>query len=136
MLRWARALLAGRVLSPESMKKLWAPHVSEGGDTFYGYGWSIAKAPDGTKIVTHNGGNGIFFADLAIVPDTGLVVFLMTNVIAENRSANSLLEQLGMRFLAGQALSRRSRRSWTWTRRPWRRSPEPTVCPATGAATS
>jgi hypothetical protein len=84
------------------MKKLWAPHVSEGGDTFYGYGWSIAKAPDGTKIVTHNGGNGIYFADLAIVPDTGHVVFLMTNVIAETRVANSLLEQLGMRFLGGQ----------------------------------
>ena len=102
MLRWARALLAGRVLSPASMKKLWAPHVSEGGDTFYAYGWSIAKAPDGTKVVTHNGGNGIFFADLAIMPDTGHVVFLMTNVIAENRSANSLLEQVGMRFLAGK----------------------------------
>jgi CubicO group peptidase (beta-lactamase class C family) len=102
MLRWAQALLQGRVLSPESMKKYWAPHVSEGGDTFYGYGWSIAKAPDGTKIVTHNGGNGIFFADLAIVPDTGLVVFLMTNVIAESRVANSLLGQLGMRFFAGQ----------------------------------
>ncbi len=102
MLRWARALLTGRVLTPASMKKLWAPHVSEGGDTFYAYGWSIAKAPDGTKIVTHNGGNGIYFADLAIVPDTGHVVFLMTNVIAENRSANSLLQQVGMRFLGGQ----------------------------------
>ena len=103
MLRWARALLTGRVLTPESMKKLWSPHVSEGGGTFYGYGWSIAKAPDGTKIVTHNGGNGIYFADLAIVPDPGLVAFVMTNVIAENRSANSLLEQLEMRFLAGRA---------------------------------
>jgi CubicO group peptidase (beta-lactamase class C family) len=102
MLRWAQALLGGRVLSPESMKKLWAPHVSEGGNTFYGYGWSIAKAPDGTKIITHNGGNGIFFADFAIVPDAGLVVFLMTNVIAESRVANSLLGQVGMRFLGGQ----------------------------------
>jgi CubicO group peptidase (beta-lactamase class C family) len=104
MLRWARALLAGRVLAPESMKKLWAPHVSEGGDTFYAYGWSIAKAPDGTKIVSHNGGNGIFYADLAIVPAADLVIVLMTNVIAENRSANSLLEQIGMRFLAGRPL--------------------------------
>ena len=102
MLRWARSLLEGRILSPESMKKYWAPHASEGGDTFYGYGWSIAKAPDGTKIVTHNGGNGIFFADLAIVPDAGLVVFLMTNVIADIRAANTLLEQLGLRFLAGR----------------------------------
>jgi CubicO group peptidase (beta-lactamase class C family) len=102
MLRWARALLGGRVLSPESMKDYWAPHVSEGGDTCYGYGWSIAKAPDGAKVVTHNGGNGIFFADTAIVPAADLVVLLMTNVISENRSANSLLEQVGTRFLGGR----------------------------------
>jgi len=102
MLRWARALLEGRVLSPASMAKYWAPHVSEGGDSYYAYGWVISKAPDGTKIVTHNGGNGIFFADMALVPDKGLVVLLMTNVIAETRVANSLLEQLGLRFLAGQ----------------------------------
>jgi CubicO group peptidase (beta-lactamase class C family) len=102
MLRWARALLGGRALTPASVKKLWSPHVSEGGDTFYGYGWSIAKAPNGTRIVTHNGGNGIYFADLAILPDTGLVVLLMTNVIAQNRSANSLLEQIGMRFHTGR----------------------------------
>ncbi len=30
-----------------------------------------------------------------------MVVFIMTNVIAQNRSANSLLQQIGMRFLAG-----------------------------------
>jgi CubicO group peptidase (beta-lactamase class C family) len=102
MLRWARALLDGRVLTPASMAKYWAPHVDEGGGSFYAYGWVIDKAPDGKKIITHNGGNGIFFADMAIVPDAGLVIFLMTNVIAETRVANSLLEQLGMRFLAGQ----------------------------------
>ena len=101
MLRWARALLTGRALGPESMKELWTPYASEGGGTFYAYGWSIAKAPDGAKIVTHNGGNGFYFADLAIVPDSGLVVFLMTIVIAQDRSANALLQQLGMRFHAG-----------------------------------
>ena len=30
MLRWARALLEGRVLSPASMNKLWTPHVERG----------------------------------------------------------------------------------------------------------
>jgi CubicO group peptidase (beta-lactamase class C family) len=103
MLRWCRALLEARALSRTSLNKLWSPYSNEGGDTFYGYGWSIAKAPDGTKIVTHDGGNGVFFADLAIMPDTGLVVFLMTNVISENRSANALLRQIGMRFHAGAA---------------------------------
>ena len=104
MLRWARALVDGRILSPDSLKKYWSPHVSEGGDTFYGYGWSIATGPGDVKIVTHNGGNGIFFADMAIVPDADLVIVLMTNVIAEVRVANSLLRQVGMRFLAGDAL--------------------------------
>jgi CubicO group peptidase (beta-lactamase class C family) len=103
MLRWARALLEGRVLAPESMERYWTPHVSEGGDSFYGYGWSIRTGPGGVKIVNHNGGNGIFFADMAVVPDAKLVVFLMTNVIAETRVANSLLEQVSMRFLTGQA---------------------------------
>ncbi|HKY29387.1 MAG TPA: serine hydrolase domain-containing protein, partial [Pyrinomonadaceae bacterium] len=101
MLRWARALLEGRVLAPASMKKYWAAHVKQGSDSAYGYGWSINTIPGGTRVITHNGGNGIFFADMAIVPDADLVVFLMTNVIAENRSANALLQQLGMRFLAG-----------------------------------
>ena len=102
MLRWARALLEGRVLSAESMKKYWAPHVSEGGDSFYGYGWAITRTPDGKTVVTHNGGNGIFFADMAIVPDEGFVAIIMTNVISEVRAANSLLGQIGMRFSAGK----------------------------------
>jgi CubicO group peptidase (beta-lactamase class C family) len=102
MLRWARALLEGRVLSPESMKKYWAPHVSEGGGTFYGYGWSIAEGPGGVKVVTHNGGNGIFFADMALVPDADLVVFLATNAVSETPVANTLLERILGRFLAGR----------------------------------
>jgi CubicO group peptidase (beta-lactamase class C family) len=104
MMRWGRALLEGRVLSAASMDKLWSPYVDERGGTFYGYGWSIAKAPDGTKIVTHNGSNGIFFADLAIVPDEDLVVYLMTNVAAETRVANTLLRKIAMRIQAGEPL--------------------------------
>lgn len=107
MLRWALALTGGKILSPESMKKCWTPYVSEGGDTFYGYGWSILPAgPGGFKVITHNGGNGIFFADLAIVPDAGLVVFLMTNVIADAPGANGLLEKIGARFLGDRPYPR------------------------------
>jgi CubicO group peptidase (beta-lactamase class C family) len=99
MIRWAHALLAGRVLSPSSLQRMWTPHVSEGGDTHYGYGWSIAQVA-GAKVVTHNGGNGIHFADLAIVPETRLVVFLQTNVIADVPVGNRLLEQVGLRLAA------------------------------------
>ncbi len=103
MLRWAQALMDGRVLQPESMAKYWAPHVSEGGDSFYGYGWSIVTAPGGLKVITHNGGNGIFFADLALVPQTKLVIFLQTNVVADMPGAQQLLAQIGQRIAADKA---------------------------------
>ena len=98
MLRWAEGLLDGRVLAAVSMDRLWAPHVKEPGDTHYGYGWSIAEF-GGTKVVTHNGGNGIHFADFAIVPESRTVVFLQSNVIADVLVGNQLLGQIGARLI-------------------------------------
>jgi CubicO group peptidase (beta-lactamase class C family) len=103
MLRWGRALLEGGVISPASLDRLWAPHVSEGGDTHYGYGWVVARGPGGEKVVTHNGGNGILFADLALVPGSDLFAFVQTNVLADAPVSNRLLEQIGARLLAGAA---------------------------------
>jgi CubicO group peptidase (beta-lactamase class C family) len=104
MFRWAEALRLGRVLPPTTLTRLWAPHVREGadGDSFYGYGWSVRDLPDGTRVVSHNGSNGILFADLAIVPTSGLVLFTATNVLADFRFGRRLLEQVGLRWLAGQ----------------------------------
>ena len=104
MLRWSRALLAGRVLGAESRRLLWEPHVREGADadSGYGYGWSVQDLPGGLRIVTHNGGNGIHFADLALVPGAGVVVFLQTNVAAGNPYVNRLLEQIGFRLVGGR----------------------------------
>ncbi len=104
MLRWARALMDGRVLKPASMEKLWAPHVPEGGGSSYGYGWSVRTLSGDIKIVTHNGSNGIFFADFAIVPKAGLVIFMQTNVAADLPGAREVMQNVGFRFLAGRAL--------------------------------
>lgn len=104
MHRWARHLLAGRALSPESMEVYWSPHVDEGfGDSFYGYGWVVLDA-GGTRLITHNGGNGIHFADMAIVPDADLVIVLQCNVVADFPVANQLLEHMGFHLLAGAPL--------------------------------
>ncbi|MGA2531447.1 MAG: serine hydrolase domain-containing protein [Candidatus Aminicenantales bacterium] len=102
MLRWARALMEGRVLKPESMAKLWTPHVPEGGDSFYGYGWSVRTLPGDIKVIAHNAGNGIFFADFALVPKAGLVIFLQTNVVADMPAAQQLMEAIGFRYLANR----------------------------------
>ncbi len=106
MLRWARALLDDRVLSPSSRTVLWSKHADESngsGDSFYGYGWSIGDLPDGSTVVTHNGGNGIHFADFAIVPAERIVAFFMTNVVSEFYS-QLLLEDVRRFMLTGVPL--------------------------------
>lgn len=104
MLRWGQALLNGRPLSEESMEAYWSPQFDEGGgDSFYGYGWVVTDLA-GHRVITHNGGNGILFADMAIVPDAGLVMVIQTNVVADFRVAERLLEQIGLRLLAGEEL--------------------------------
>jgi CubicO group peptidase (beta-lactamase class C family) len=81
LLRWHVALAGEKVLSAAEKEKLYARHVreGEGADTFYGYGWSIADAPGGGRLVEHNGGNGVFYADFLRFLDEDLVVILSTN---------------------------------------------------------
>jgi hypothetical protein len=108
MVRWGQALLSGGPhggpLSERSMETYWSPHFDEGGgDSFYGYGWVVREVA-GHKVITHNGGNGILFADMAIVPDAELVMVIQTNVVADFRLAERLLEQIGSRLLLGEEL--------------------------------
>lgn len=72
--KWHLALEGEAILSKEAKAKLQAPHVSEGGGTHYGYGWSITTTSRGTKLVSHNGGNGIFAADFHRYVDEGVVI--------------------------------------------------------------
>ena len=101
MLRWGRALLDGRPLNAESMTRYWAPHVAERGGSHYGYGWSVVDR-DGTRVITHNGGNSIHFANMAVIPDADAVIFLQCSVIADFALADSLLDQVAQRLLDGR----------------------------------
>ena len=70
--RWILGLRGGKVLSPESLKLLFARHADEGsGDSFYGYGWVSFDLSNGETMIGHNGGNGYFFADVNLFPDQG-----------------------------------------------------------------
>lgn len=87
MHRWVRALQSAKVLAPASVAEMWKPRAPEGGgDTFYGYGWSVSEPAPGWKIVGHNGGNGYTFADCNFATEAppgsdgaGLMFILMTN---------------------------------------------------------
>jgi CubicO group peptidase (beta-lactamase class C family) len=81
MYRWHQALEGDAILSAEAKRKLWTPHVPENeeGDSHYGYGWAIMNTVRGTRLISHNGGNNIFFADFRRYVDEGVVLLVMSN---------------------------------------------------------
>jgi len=79
MLRWHQALLGESILSAAAKEKLFKPYVPTDAGDSYGYGWGILTTPRGTKLVAHNGGNGIFFTEFRRYLDEGLVIFAQSN---------------------------------------------------------
>jgi len=99
MLRWHHALQEDRVLSASSRARLETPFADEGGGSFYGYGWAIQESPGGKKLVAHNGGNGISFADFLRFVEEGHCIFLATGV--GSRTSQDLAYELAG-ILAGR----------------------------------
>jgi CubicO group peptidase (beta-lactamase class C family) len=79
--RWHQALEGEAILSKAAKEKYFAPHVPEDeeGSSFYGYGWAVFKTPRGTRLIAHNGGNGIFAADFRRYVDEGVVLIIGSN---------------------------------------------------------
>ncbi|NDJ54899.1 MAG: beta-lactamase family protein [Chloroflexi bacterium] len=78
--RYIEALRSETILSADAVDLMMTPHVSEGGNSFYGYGWSVIETDLGTR-VTHNGGGLGGNADLAYYPNQGLVIAVISNEI-------------------------------------------------------
>jgi len=81
MYRWHKALEGDQILSAESKVNLFAPHVHEGfkEESYYGYGWVNIPTSRGTTLITHNGGNGIFFADMLRYVDESIMILIVSN---------------------------------------------------------
>jgi CubicO group peptidase (beta-lactamase class C family) len=83
MYLWHKALLTDQILDSAAKQKYYGRHVKEGPDaeTFYGYGWAIFPTRRKTWLVTHNGGNGIFFCDMLRFLDENVVIIYQTNAM-------------------------------------------------------
>lgn len=83
MYKWYRALKENTVLSREMTEKFTAPHVKENeeGSSHYAYGWAIFQTDRNTKMVAHNGSNGVFFHDFMWLPDEDVVIIFSTNAL-------------------------------------------------------
>ena len=89
LFRWHQALEGESILSAEAKRKMWTPHVPEDeeGQSHYGYGWAVLTTVRGTRLIAHNGGNGIFFADFRRYVDEGVVILVMSNTTDGTASA-------------------------------------------------
>jgi CubicO group peptidase (beta-lactamase class C family) len=86
LLRWDRALTAGKLISAESMKKMFTP-VQSG----YAYGWAVqTRSPppetqrEGQLVVSHGGGINGFSTHILRVPELRLCAVALSNVETAN----------------------------------------------------
>jgi len=81
MYKWYIALKENKILSASMFQKLTTPYLleSEGGTTQYAYGWVIYNSNRDTKIISHNGGNRIFFHDFIWSPEEEVLIIFFTN---------------------------------------------------------
>ena len=89
LVRWHRALQDGVILSPQSMERYQTGYVPFSEDGLYAYGWGVRTSPAGTPVLTHNGGNGIFFAWIGRFIEEDILIIHLTN------EARDILEQAG-----------------------------------------
>lgn len=82
MARWDASLNDARVLSDSSRRKFMTGYVNEGpdGQSQYAYGWAVMKTSRGTRLVTHNGGNGVYVAEFLRFVDDSVTIFVTSTV--------------------------------------------------------
>ncbi len=81
MYKWYQALKTNKILSQESFEKLTKPYVAEYEDesSHYAYGWTVFKTERDTKVITHNGFNGVSYCEFVWFPEEDVVILLASN---------------------------------------------------------
>ena len=81
MYKWYLALKNNTVLSKQSTEQLTAAHILEyeGESSYYGYGWVTFQSDRGTKVITHNGFNGVSYYEFIWFPEEDALILFSTN---------------------------------------------------------
>jgi len=81
------------VLPKAQTEKMFTPHVAEGPKqiSFYGYGWAIQQTGD-SKMIWHNGGNGIYNAYVGFDLQQDLFIVVSSN--ANNTVSDRIAAEL------------------------------------------
>jgi hypothetical protein len=104
--RWSDALWGGKVLKPESLRRMLTPaQLSSGRSTRYAYGLGIGEYA-GRTLVEHGGGIFGFVSDTLRVPDEGLFVAILSNNPAKEPQPEALAFRIAAKAL-GEPLENR-----------------------------
>jgi len=89
--KWDAALNDARVFTDSSRRKFMTGYVNEGpeGRSQYAYGWAVMKTSRGTRLVTHNGGNGVYVAELLRFVDDRVTIF-MTSTVSQSTASSAV----------------------------------------------
>ncbi|CAM4153182.1 MULTISPECIES: serine hydrolase [Flavobacterium] len=81
MYKWYLALKNNTVLNKQSIEKLTAPHILEyeGESSYYAYGWVTFQSDRSTKVITHNGFNGVSYYEFIWFPEEDALILFSTN---------------------------------------------------------
>lgn len=84
MLRWYQTLRTHNpvILNRTSWDRLFNQYISEGDDkneSFYGYGWRVAKDKRGRAQISHSGSNGYNLTEFTYYPKQDVFIFKTTN---------------------------------------------------------
>jgi len=96
MFKWYQALKTYKILPENLFKKLTTPYIleHENGSSQYAYGWVIYHSKRNTKIISHNGGNQIFFHDYIWMPEEDAVIILFTNASSKEAEVAWPIEKM------------------------------------------
>ena len=77
--RWFAALRAGKLLTAETLRKMWTPYLlADGTSTRYGYGWWLSECK-GRPVVEHYGLLPGYVNYLLALPDDDILVIVLSN---------------------------------------------------------
>lgn len=86
---WWQALENHTIVNEIQTKKLLTLYISEGGGSYYGYGWSLMDTALG-PLITHNGGGIGGNSDFAVYTDQNLIIIIAGNRIVWRTLFNTI----------------------------------------------
>jgi CubicO group peptidase (beta-lactamase class C family) len=98
---WEQAIRSGRVLDPETTKKIFTPGPKVGSNASYAAGWIVARSQRNTTVFLHAGDIGGFNTDMRRLVDEHATIIFLSNTREGGRGYREIVSIMVTRILFG-----------------------------------